>query len=166
VNYRRLGRTGLDVSVIGHGLWGMGGWSGSDDRESLDALQLATDLGCNFFDTAWAYGDGQSERLLGELVRSNPDKKLYTATKIPPKNRRWPSRRGDRIEEVFPPEYIREYTEKSLANLGLPSVDLLQFHVWEDAWAGDEGWQRAVVDLRRQGLIHAVGVRITELGPP
>src|SRR5205085_7601160 len=116
--------------------------------------------GGTFFDPAWAYGDGRSEHLLGELARANPGRKLYTATKIPPKNRQWPSRRGDRIEDVFPPGHIREYAEKSLANLGLSSVDLLQFHVWEDAWAGDEGWQRAVDDLRRQGLIHAVGVSI------
>ena len=146
-------------------MWGLAGWTGSDDEQTRQSLQLAVDLGCNFFDTAWAYGEGRSERMLGELVRANPGKKLYTATKVPPKNRRWPSRRGDPIADVFPPEYIREYAEKSLANLGLPSVDLLQFHVWEDEWAGDEGWQRAVEDLRRQGLVGAVGVSINRWEP-
>ena len=152
MRYRTLGRTDWQVSEVGYGMWGMVGWTGSDEATVRNSLQLAVDLGCTFFDTAWAYGDGRSESLLGELVRSNPDKKLITATKVPPKNRRWPSRRGDRIEDVFPPEYIREYAEKSLANLGLPSVDLLQFHVWEDEWAGDEGWQRAVEELKRQRL--------------
>jgi aryl-alcohol dehydrogenase-like predicted oxidoreductase len=162
---RTFGRTGWQVSEVGYGMWGLAGWTGSDDEASRRSLRLAADLGCTFFDTAWAYGDGRSERLLGELVRASPGRKLYTATKIPPKNRQWPSRRGDRIEEVFPPDHIREYAEKSLANLGLSSVDLLQFHVWEDAWAGDEGWQRAVDDLRRQGLIHAVGISINRWEP-
>ena len=165
MRYRTFGRTGWQVSEIGYGMWGMAGWTGSDDEASRQALRLAADLGCNFFDTAWAYGEGRSERLLGELVRDRPDTKLYTATKVPPKNRRWPSRRGDRIEDAFPPQYLREYAEKSLENLGLPSVDLLQFHVWEDDWAGDEGWKRAVDDLRRQGLIQAVGVSINRWEP-
>jgi aryl-alcohol dehydrogenase-like predicted oxidoreductase len=165
MRYRTFGRTGWRVSEVGYGMWGLAGWTGSDDEASRRSLRLAADLGCTFFDTAWAYGDGRSERLLGELARATPGKKLYTATKIPPKNRQWPSRRGDRIEDVFPPDHIREYAEKSLANLALSSVDLLQFHVWEDAWAGDEGWQRAVDDLRRQGLIHAVGVSINRWEP-
>ncbi|HYG79500.1 MAG TPA: aldo/keto reductase, partial [Pyrinomonadaceae bacterium] len=93
MKYRRFGRTGWEVSEIGYGMWGMAGWTGSDDEESLASLQRAVDLGCNFFDTAWAYGEGRSEALLGKLVRANPDKRLYTASKIPPKNRVWPSRR-------------------------------------------------------------------------
>ena len=98
-------------------------------------------------------------------MRANPGRTLYTATKVPPKNRRWPSERGSALDDVFPPEYIREYAEKSLANLGLPSVDLLQFHVWEDAWADDERWQRAVDDLRREGLVRAVGISINRWEP-
>jgi aryl-alcohol dehydrogenase-like predicted oxidoreductase len=165
MRYRTFGRTNWQVSEVGYGMWGMVGWTGSNEATVRGSLQLAADLGCTFFDTAWAYGDGRSEQLLGELVRSNPDKKLYTATKVPPKNRRWPSRRGDRIENVFPPEYIREYAEKSLANLSLPSVDLLQFHVWEDEWANDERWQRAVDDLKRQGLVRAAGISINRWQP-
>lgn len=165
MRFRTFGRTGWQVSEIGYGMWGMAGWSGSNDDESLKSLQLAVDLGCNFFDTAWAYGDGHSERLLGETVRANPDKKLYTATKIPPKNRQWPTSRGDKLDDVFPADYIREYAESSLTNLGLPSVDLLQFHVWEDAWAGDKRWQRAVDALRREGLVHAIGVSINRWEP-
>jgi aryl-alcohol dehydrogenase-like predicted oxidoreductase len=126
---------------------------------------LAADLGCNFFDTAWAYGGGVSERLLGELIRANPAKRLYAASKIPPKNRRWPSRRGDPLDEAFPPDHIREYTEKSLTNLGVAKLDLMQFHVWEDDWAEDERWQRAVDDLKREGLVSAFGVSINRWEP-
>ena len=165
MRYRRFGRTGWQVGEIGYGMWGMAGWSGSDDEESLRALQLAVDLDCTFFDTAWGYGEGHSERLLGRLVRANPGRTLHTATKVPPRNRTWPSRRGFRLEDVFPPEHIREYAERSLANLDLPQVDLLQFHVWEDDWADDERWQRAVDDLRREGLVRAVGISINRWEP-
>jgi aryl-alcohol dehydrogenase-like predicted oxidoreductase len=165
MRYRRFGRLGWQVSEVGYGMWGMGGWKESDDDESRQALQLAVDLGCTFFDTAWGYGAGHSEGLLGELVRANPGKTLYTASKIPPKNFKWPSRRGYTLDETFPPDHIREYTEKSLANLGLPRVDLMQFHVWEDAWARDERWQRAVDDLRREGLIGGIGVSINRWEP-
>jgi aryl-alcohol dehydrogenase-like predicted oxidoreductase len=165
MQYRTFGRTGWRVSEVGYGMWGLAGWSGSDEAQTRESLRLAADLGCNFFDTALAYGDGRSERLLGELVRANPNKLLYTATKVPPKDCRWPSRRGDRLENAFPPDHIRASAEQSLANLGLPAVDLLQFHVWEDDWAGDERWQRAVDDLKREGLVRAVGVSVNRWEP-
>jgi aryl-alcohol dehydrogenase-like predicted oxidoreductase len=165
MHYRTFGRTGWRVGDVGYGMWGMAGWSGSDDAESLDSLQLAVDNGVNFFDTAYAYGDGHSEKLLGQIVRANPDKELYTATKVPPKNRKWPTRRGDKIDDVFPADYIREYAHKSLDNLGLPSIHLLQFHVWEDDWANDTRWQRAMSDLKSEGLIQAVGVSINRWEP-
>jgi aryl-alcohol dehydrogenase-like predicted oxidoreductase len=124
MNYRRFGRTGWMVGEIGYGMWAMGGgWTGSDDEESLRSLQRAVELGCNFFDTAWAYGDGHSEGLLGQLLRTNPGKRLYAATKIPPKNRRWPSTREYSLDDCFPPEYIEEYVHKSLDNLGVESID-------------------------------------------
>ena len=165
MQYRRFGRMGWQVSEIGYGMWGMGSWTGSVDAESLRSLNRAVELGCNFFDTAWAYGEGRSERLLGELIRQHPDRRLYTATKIPPKNRKWPSRRGFPLEDVFPPDYIIEYTEKSLENLGVDSIDLMQFHVWEDDWADDERWQRAVEDVKRQGLVRAFGVSVNRWEP-
>ena len=165
MHYRTFGRTGWQVSEIGYGMWGMGGWTGSDDDESLRSLQRAVELGCNFFDTAWAYGEGHSERLLGRLVRAHPDKRLYTATKIPPKNRKWPARPDDSLDEAFPPDHIREYTESSLKNLGLDSLDLIQFHVWDDTWAEDARWQRAVDDLKREGLIRAIGISINRWEP-
>jgi aryl-alcohol dehydrogenase-like predicted oxidoreductase len=165
MRYRTFGRTGWQVSEIGYGMWGMVGWTGSEDDQSRQSLQRAVDLGCTFFDTAFAYGEGRSEKLLGELLRANSDKKLVAATKIPPKNRRWPSRRGYALDEVFPPDHIREYTEKSLVNLGQSSVDLIQFHVWEDDWATDERWQRAVEDLKREGLVRAIGVSVNRWEP-
>jgi aryl-alcohol dehydrogenase-like predicted oxidoreductase len=165
MRYRTFGRTGWPISQIGYGMWGMGGWTGADDAESRQSLQQAVDAGCTFFDTAWGYGEGHSERLLGELVRANAGKRLYTATKIPPRNFQWPSRRGDALAAAFPPDHIREYTEKSLTNLGLPQVDLIQFHVWEDDWAADEGWQRAVDDLKRERLVQAVGISINRWEP-
>ncbi len=165
MHYRTFGRTGWQVSDVGYGMWGMGGWTESDDAESMAALQRSVELGCNFFDTAWGYGKGHSEGLLGQLVRAYPDKKLYTATKIPPKNFKWPSRRGYTLDECFPPDHIRQYVEWSLKNLGLSSVDLIQFHVWEDDWAQDERWQKAMLDLKSEGLINAVGVSVNRWEP-
>jgi aryl-alcohol dehydrogenase-like predicted oxidoreductase len=146
-------------------MWGMGSWSGSEDEESLSSLQRAVDLGCNFFDTAWAYGEGRSEGLLGRLVRANPGKKLYTASKIPPKNRKWPSRREYTLAETFPPDYIEEYVHSSLKNSGLERFDLMQFHVWEDAWTDDDRWAKKMDELRAQGLVAAVGISINRWEP-
>jgi aryl-alcohol dehydrogenase-like predicted oxidoreductase len=165
MNYRRFGRTGWSVSEIGYGMWGMGEWSGSDDQMSFDALQRAVDLGCNFFDTALAYGDGHSESLLGQLVRANPNKKLYTATKVPPKNRVWPSRREFTLDDCFPPDYIEASVHTSLKNAGLESFDLVQFHTWEDSWLDDDRWARKMDELRREGLLHAVGISINRWEP-
>jgi aryl-alcohol dehydrogenase-like predicted oxidoreductase len=165
MKYRRFGRLGWQVSEIGYGMWGMAGWTESDDAESARSLQRAVDLGCNFFDTAWAYGAGRSEALLGRLVRANPDKRLYTATKIPPKNRRWPSRRGAALDEVFPPDHVEEYVEKSLANAGLDRFDLVQFHVWEDAWADDPRWIEKVAELRGRGLFEGIGISVNRWEP-
>lgn len=165
MEYRRFGRTGWMVSEIGYGMWGMGGWTGSDDAESLAALQRAVDLGCNFFDTAWAYGAGRSEGLLGRLVRANPDRRLYTATKIPPKNFQWPSRREFTLDDCFPPDHIEKYVHRSLKNAGLESFDLIQFHTWEDSWVGDDRWAKKLDELKAQGLIRAVGVSINRWEP-
>jgi len=165
MQYRTFGRMGWQVSEIGYGMWGMGGWTGSDDDESTSSLNRSVELGCNFFDTAWAYGDGHSEKLLGALLRRNPDKKLYVATKIPPKNRIWPSRREFRLDDDFPPEYILEYVEKSRENIGVDTLDLIQFHVWEDGWASDARWQKAVTELKDRKLVAAVGVSVNRWEP-
>jgi aryl-alcohol dehydrogenase-like predicted oxidoreductase len=153
------------VSEIGCGMWGMGGWTGSDDAESMASLQRAVELSCNFFDTAWGYGAGHSEGLLGQLVRANPGKKLYTATKMPPKNFKWPSRREYTLDDCFPPDHIEEYVCKSLKNADLPSFDLIQFHTWEDSWVADDRWAKKMDELRHQGLVHAVGISINRWEP-
>ncbi|GIW87089.1 MAG: oxidoreductase [Isosphaeraceae bacterium] len=165
MRYRTFGRTGWQVGEIGYGMWGMGGWVDSDDAQSRASLRRAVELGVNFFDTALAYGEGRSERLLGELAREVGRERVIVATKIPPKTRRWPSRRGYRLEEEFPPEYIRESTYRSLEHLGLEWIDLQQFHTWEDAWAQDERWQRVVDDLKREGVIRAMGVSVNRWEP-
>ncbi|MDP4255727.1 MAG: aldo/keto reductase, partial [Bacteroidota bacterium] len=119
----------------------------------------------NFFDTAWGYGAGRSEQILGALLRRHKDQRLYIATKIPPKNFIWPSRREFTLDDCFPPAHIREYTEKSLRNLGVDCIDLQQFHVWEDSWAGDDRWQRTVEDLKKEGKIRAAGISINRWEP-
>lgn len=165
MKYRKFGKTGWQVSEIGYGMWGMGGWTGSNDEESLDSLQMAVDLGCNFFDTAWAYGQGKSEKLLGSLVKSNKDKKIYTASKIPPKNFKWPGRREYTVNDCYPPDHIAEYIESSLNNAGVDSFDLMQFHIWEDHWILDERIIKKMIELKEQGLIHAVGISLNRWEP-
>ncbi len=165
MKYRRFGRTDWMVSEIGYGMWGMGGWTGSDDQESLKALQRAVELGCNFFDTAWAYGNGRSERLLGQLARANSGRRLYTATKIPPKNLRWPSQRHFTLDDCYPPDHIEKYVHSSLENAGLESFDVIQFHTWEDGWTEDGRWSKKMAELKRQRLIHAVGISINRWEP-
>jgi aryl-alcohol dehydrogenase-like predicted oxidoreductase len=162
---RAFGRTGWSVSEVGYGMWGMGAWSGSNDDESISSLERAVDLGCNFFDTAWVYGHGHSEKLLGRLLKSRPDAHLYSATKVPPKNMKWPATADMRLDDTFPPDHIREYTEKSLENIGVSTLDLQQFHVWSDAWAEDARWQKAVSALKAEGLVRAVGISINRWEP-
>jgi aryl-alcohol dehydrogenase-like predicted oxidoreductase len=156
---------GWQVSEIGYGMWGMGEWTESDDDESLNSLQKAVDLGCNFFDTAWGYGEGHSEGLLGQIVRANSSVKLFTATKIPPKNMKWPSQREFTLDDCFPPDHIEEYVHKSLDNAGLESFDLMQFHTWEDSWVVDDRWSKKLEELKAQGLIAAVGISINRWEP-
>jgi aryl-alcohol dehydrogenase-like predicted oxidoreductase len=166
MRYRTLGRTGIKVSEIGYGAWGIGGkqWLGNDDQISLKALQRSFDLGLNFIDTALAYGDGHSEKLVGEAVKAAPGK-IHIATKIPPKNRIWPASAQTPIEEVFPYDYIVESTEESLRNLNLGQIDLQQFHVWTDAWVNTDDWLRAIENLKKTGKVRYFGISISEHEP-
>ena len=165
MKYRKFGRTEWQVSEVGYGMWGMAGWKGTDLEEVNRALDLSVELGCNFYDTAWGYGEGKSEQILGDLVRRHPNKKLYTASKIPPKNFIWPSKRDFPLEDCFPAEHIIDYTERTLKNLGLESIDLMQFHVWEDGWAEHEEWQRTIEDLKQAGKIKAAGISVNRWEP-
>ena len=165
MNYRVLGKTGISVSEIGYGMWGMSGWKDSDDGQSMTSLQHAVDLGCTFFDTAWAYGDGHSERLLGQLVRANPDKRLYTASKIPPKNRSWPSHREHTLDVCYPPDYVRRYIELSLKNTGLEQLDVMQLHTWEDLWLQDDRWIQELQRAKDNGYIGSIGISLNRWEP-
>src|ERR1035438_8166525 len=166
MNYRKLGRTNFQVSEIGYGSWGIGGaeWLGATDDESLAARLRAIELGLNFIDTALAYGNGHSEQLVGQVVR-DAGLKIYVATKVPPKNLLWPARAGIGIESVFPYDYIIRCAEKSLRNLKLDSVDLLQLHVWNPDWIGRDEWRRAFEDLKRDGKIRAAGLSLNDHDP-
>jgi aryl-alcohol dehydrogenase-like predicted oxidoreductase len=166
MRYRQLGRTGIEVSEIGYGAWGIGGaqWGGADDDESTQALHRAIDLGLNFIDTALAYGDGRSERLVGRVVRDRSET-VHVATKVPPKNRIWPAEEGSAREDVFPPGYVSECAEQSLRNLGMETVDLLQLHVWNDEWADDRELFEEVEGLRSSGRIRHFGISINDHQP-
>ncbi len=165
MQYRRFGRTNWNVSEIGYGMWGLAGWTGADNQEVDQALARAIELGCNFFDTAWGYGNGKSEEILGKVVKQNPDKKLYIATKIPPKNFKWPSKPEYKLADCFPASHIIEYTEKSLKNLNVESIDLQQFHVWEDNWANQDEWKTAVEKLKREGKVNHFGISVNRWEP-
>jgi aryl-alcohol dehydrogenase-like predicted oxidoreductase len=166
MRYRKLGKTSFEVSEIGYGAWGIGGkqWLGGSDDESLAALRRAIELGVNLIDTALAYGDGHSEKLVGEVVRQSGGK-VYVATKVPPKNRVWPAAAGTPISQVFPYDYIMRSAEESLRNLKLDSIDLLQLHVWHPEFLGSDDWRRAFADLKRSGKVRAVGISVTEHEP-
>jgi len=192
MRYRQLGRTGFAVSEIGHGLWGMSGWSGSEDRESREALQLSADLGCTFFDTAWAYGEGKSDGLAGELLAREShgtnaprrpwwkpkaataaepsasaadERRLYVASKVPPKNRKWPSSPKDAYKDVFPARHVLKHARRIRAKLGVDSIDLLQFHVWDDHWTDEAEFRETVEKLKADGLIRRFGLSLNRWEP-
>jgi aryl-alcohol dehydrogenase-like predicted oxidoreductase len=166
MNYRTLGRTGLSVSEIGFGAWGIGKgmWVGASDDESIKALHRAFDLGLNFVDTALVYGDGHSENLVGKAIKERSER-IYVASKIPPKNYQWPARNGVPAKEAFPAEHVIESTEESLRNLGLETIDVQQFHVWSDEWANQGDWLEGIQQLKKQGKIRFFGVSINDNQP-
>ena len=166
MNERRLGRTGLSVSEIGYGAWGIGGdmWLGAQDDESVQALHRAIDLGLNFIDTALAYGRVHSEQLVGQLVRER-DERIVVASKIPPKNLAWPAPDGIDPDEAFPADHVRKCTERTLSNLGMDVLDVQQFHVWSDEWVGRGSWLEGVEALKDEGKIRFFGVSINDHQP-
>ena len=166
MNYRRLGRTGYKVSEIAFGAWGIGGtqWIGARDEESIRALHRAADLGLDFIDTALAYGDGHSERVVGRFLKERGDG-IVVATKVPPRNQIWPAARESRLEEVFPAAHIVSSTETSLRNLGVDCIDLQQFHVWNDRWVGLSEWQETVSKLKSSGKVRHWGISINDYQP-
>lgn len=166
MRYRTLGRTGLKVSEVGFGAWGIGGkqWLNGSDEESLKALRHAIESGINFIDTAYAYNEGHSEQLIAQICKETAAE-VFVATKIPPKNRVWPAKPGVGVADVFPYEYIVEMTERSLVNLGMDTIDLQQFHVWNPQWFADSDWRRGIEDLKKSGKVRYFGISINDHQP-
>jgi aryl-alcohol dehydrogenase-like predicted oxidoreductase len=166
MKYRTLGRTGIEVSEIGYGAWGIGEgmWIGSDDAESMKALHRAADLGLNFIDTALAYGEGHSEQVVGRFLKER-NGKIVVATKIPPKNRRWPAGQSTKLSDAFPYDHIIQSTETSLTNLDVETIDVQQFHVWIDEWTDTYEWFEAISHLKEQGKIRFFGISINDHRP-
>ena len=163
--YRRFGKTNWDIGEIGYGMWGMGGWTNSNDIQSSDSLDLAVENGVNFFDTAWGYGEGHSEKLLGKLLKRHKNKKLYSASKLPPKNFKWPAKSEYSFFDSYPSNHILDYTERTLKNLDVEKIDLLQFHTWDDSWSSIDEWKRSVEDLKKSGKITAIGISMNRWEP-
>ncbi|HEY3608110.1 MAG TPA: aldo/keto reductase [Pseudonocardiaceae bacterium] len=165
MRYRQLGRTGLSVSEIGYGAWGIGGsmWIGAAEDESIRALHTAIELGVNFIDTARGYGE--SERIVGRVVREHAGSDLVTATKVPPKNLRWPALDGVDPMDAFPGSHIRASLETSLRASGLEAFDVLQFHVWSDEWVGRGDWLETIAALKAEGKIRHFGISINDYQP-
>jgi aryl-alcohol dehydrogenase-like predicted oxidoreductase len=165
MKYRKLGRTGFEVSDIAYGLWGMSGWSGSDDHQSLTSLQLAVDSGCNFFDTAWAYGEGKSDALLGETMARNSTKRLYAASKIPPANDKWPALPKYKYRDIFSETHVIQYADLIRKKLRVDCIDLLQFHVWDDSWTDNPEFRSTVEKLKDGGWIRHFGLSLNRWEP-
>lgn len=165
MKYRSLGKNGPDVSEIGFGAWGIGKamWVGAEDDASLKTLKHARDCGINFFDTALAYGDGHSERLLAQAFGKSPE--VIIASKVPPRNMIWPAQPGAKLPDVFPYQYVMDALEQSLQNLGREYVDVYQFHVWSDDWADQPEWQRTAETMRSSGKVRQVGISINDHQP-
>ncbi|WP_351236967.1 aldo/keto reductase [Streptomyces sp. NPDC002133] len=165
MRYRELGRSGLSVSEVGYGAWGIGAssWVGATEDESVRALHRAIDLGVNFIDTARGYGE--SERIVGRVVRERAGDEVLVATKVPPKNGVWPAPDGLDPAETFPGAHIRESLETSLRAGGLDHFDVLQFHVWSDDWVGRGDWLETIAELKEEGKIRLFGVSINDHQP-
>ena len=165
MQYRTLGRTGLKVSEIGHGMWGMGDWSGAEQNECEQALKLSLENGCNFYDTAWAYGQGASDKLLGWIIANQPRKEIVAASKVPPKNWKWPGSSENKLSEVYPINYVLETAEKINNCIGKKPIELLQYHVWDDSWANESEFKETVAALKEKGLIKYFGLSLNRWEP-
>ncbi|RCH70189.1 aldo/keto reductase [Streptomyces sp. SDr-06] len=168
MRYRELGRSGLSVSEIGYGAWGIGAssWVGATEDDSVRALHRAIDLGVNFIDTARGYGE--SERIVGRVVRERSGgsgEEVLVATKVPPANGIWPPRDGTHVAQVFSGDHVRASLETSLRASGLDHFDVLQFHVWNDEWVGQGDWLETIAELKREGTIRLFGVSVNDHRP-
>jgi aryl-alcohol dehydrogenase-like predicted oxidoreductase len=171
VKTRALGTTGYDVSEIGFGGWGLGAdqWRGVDDSQGRVAVREAVDQGITFFDTALAYGNGHSERLMGQVLKDELRAgRIVVATKVPPLNDEWPGKASKPLGAVFPAKHLSASTEKSLRNLGVEALSLQQLHVWHDAWLDDPEWGASydrIVRLKQEGKVLHWGISINDHAP-
>jgi aryl-alcohol dehydrogenase-like predicted oxidoreductase len=161
MQYRELGNSGIRVSEIGFGGWGIGGWGEIDDSEARRALDRAFDLGVTFYDTALGYGDGHSEELIGAAFKKRRDR-VVIASKLPPKTEIWPVKPHEPLETTFPADWIVACTEKSLRQLGTDYLDVQQFHAWTDSYTYLDEWREAFLRLKEQGKIRAFGVSVND----
>ena len=165
MRYRELGRTGLKLSEIGYGAWGIGKalWVGAEDEESLRSLRGAREAGANFFDTALVYGDGHSEQLIAQCFGKAND--VIIASKVPPKDRKWAVNSGAPLDNTFPKQYVLDCLDETLKNLGRDSVDIYQFHTWSDEWASQPEWQETVRAMKSSGKAKFVGISVQNHQP-
>ncbi len=164
---RPFGKHPYQCSEIGFGAWAIGGsWGAQADTDSLAALHRALDLGVNFIDTAAGYGDGRSERLIGQVLRersaAGKKEKVFVATKTPPAPGIWPPSPYCRADERYAEKYLRENIATRLANLGTTRLDLLQLHTWTRAWNRQPTPFKVLRQLQREGQIGLIGVSTPE----
>lgn len=165
MQYRNFGKSGLRVSDIGYGAWGIGKamWVGADDDESLRSLHAARDAGVNFFDTALVYGEGHSEQLIARAFGKSAD--IIIASKVPPQDYMWDIQSGSPLRRTFPREHVFASLEKTLRSLGREQIDIYQFHTWHDDWAGEPEWQETVRQLKHSGKVRLIGISIQNHQP-
>ncbi len=166
MQYKKFGRSDEQVSLLGYGAWGIGKtmWIGADDQESKKSLHSAIEKGVNLFDSALVYGNGHSERLIGEVEKES-GKELFITSKIPSKKFEWPAHESSSLQESFPKDHIIQSTERSLRNLKRDYLDLQQFHVWNDAWADQDEWKEAIEQLKKDGKVRFFGISINDHQP-
>lgn len=161
MHYRQLGRTGIEVSEIGFGAWAIGGdaWGEVDDATSLRALERALELGVNFIDTADVYGDGRSERLVGQAVRGKRERVILAS-----KGGLMGHHRDPKREPVYDtPEKVIRAFEASLQRLGTDYLDVYFDHIWWDKHEETEAFLAAFTRLKAEGRVRAVGVSTDSL---
>ena len=176
MQYRLLGKTGLQVAEIGMGTWQLADdpncWVGADLKESLKSLYRYTEVGGNFIDTAWIYGFSESDNrhrsheLIGKFLKQSKIRdQLIIASKVPPKNMHWPAKPGVPISEVFPGDWIEKCVDDTLRDLATDRLDLMQFHVWQDYFVTDDGWKKIIEKTIKSGKVRFWGISINDYQP-
>jgi aryl-alcohol dehydrogenase-like predicted oxidoreductase len=163
MKYRTLGRTGLKISEIGFGAWAIGEawWGKQPENESIDALHKALDVGVNFIDTAAGYGDGKSERIIGQVLKDRRED-VIVATKTPPADGPWPPSPYCDADDRYSEKYIRQNIEERLRNLNTDCIDVLQLHTWTRAWNKNPKPLDILKKLQAEGKIKYIGLSTPE----